>query len=167
MKGDSIKTRIETDQSGSVPFPSIGYERRFHQNKDWNKVLVWYKGFPLNSMKGDSIKTRIETSKCPCRKVLNNKYERRFHQNKDWNYMFEIVPHFRKPVWKEIPSKQGLKLDITLLYIRSICCMKGDSIKTRIETIILSYIKSYIICMKGDSIKTRIETLNTLLIHLQ
>ena len=61
MKGDSIKTRIETKTYIKDIFNGYLYERRFHQNKDWNGLITTIPNVLDLCMKGDSIKTRIET----------------------------------------------------------------------------------------------------------
>ena len=84
-------------------------------------------------MRGGSSKTRIETHQPLSRALL-------------------------KPVWEEVPVKQGLKLNSSKPLPYSFPGMRGGSSKTRIETLLLISTPQQRHCMRGGSSKTRIET---------
>ena len=58
-----------------------------------------------------------------------------------------------------IPLKQGLKQSVTCICYADNYCLNVDSIKTRIETVILRLNALKSKRLNVDSIKTRIETL--------
>ena len=130
-----------------------------------------------------SIKTRIETRR-GVEDVFTEKVSQGgIHQNKDWNNNMECIDISICHVAGRHPSKQGLKLRLNYDSVCSVRVagrhpskqglkhksipndqrpMKGRraaSIKTRIETLFLSFVFLFAMqCRRAASIKTRIET---------
>ena len=61
-------------------------------------------------------------------------------------------------VREQHPLKQGLRQWLTLQCSYYLHCQRATSIKTRIETMLCSYIQENLSSQRATSIKTRIET---------
>ena len=87
-----MKTRIETILSSFKAWTMSALEKGFHENKDWNTLLVllipallWaaWEGIPWKQ----GLKLSLTISFWLRPLVL----EKGFHENKDWNYSFGYV----------------------------------------------------------------------------